>query len=89
LDVPNGLRGRLILDHSFTARHPANLIGANDEPEEVDFCDSEMALLGLAVKAKFSCSFEHFSYLFFVLLVGRVYQYVVEVADSKIVNEVR
>jgi hypothetical protein len=35
-------------------RFHVDRIGANEKAEEADFCDSETALLGFGVEAKFS-----------------------------------
>jgi hypothetical protein len=46
-----------------------------------------MAHFGLARETKFSLSFQHFSYLLFLLLLlGRVDQYIIKVSHSEFVN---
>lgn len=47
-----------------------------------------MALLAFGIKAKFLLLFKYFLYLFLVLiLICQVYQYVIGVAHTKVVNE--
>jgi hypothetical protein len=47
-----------------------------------------MVHLDFGIEAKLLEPFEHILYLVFILLlIGEVYQYVVKVADSEVINE--
>jgi hypothetical protein len=62
-------------------------MGRDIKPQEANFQNSNLVLLGFAIEAEFLKSLQHLALLLrVVLLVCRIDEYVVEVAYRKVVN---